>query len=51
MSPFKSSDGERNLIGLRSPSAWIAFAVCVDCVRRLIGLRSVNDDRTIRNGV
>ena len=48
---FKSSDGERNLVGLRSPSDWIASTVCMDCVRNLIGRRSVNDDRTKGNRV
>ena len=31
--------------GSRSPSNRIAFAVRSDCVRRPIGLRSVNDDK------
>ena len=35
----------RRPIRLRSPPDRIAFAVRSDCVRRPIGLRSVNDDK------
>ena len=34
----------RRPIVYRSPPDWIAFAVRLDCVRRLIGLRSPSDE-------
>ena len=37
---FLSLYTERRPIGLRPPPDRIAFAVRLDCVRRLIGLRS-----------
>lgn len=41
-----ASRSVRRLIGLRSMSDWIAYAVRLDYVRRPIGLRTVNGCKT-----